>query len=507
MYEIGDGCECGSDGAAGYRVSWADALEEQFGSVPWWVVSAGVHVIVLLVLTLVTVSTPPVQVSETIIPLDVVQTPPPEQPPVRTPTPIDFPASPFTLDEQPHQPVFTTEQPDFDDHMETENNRDDDTRRGQEDAFADIPLAKSGLVGVIGAGGGGGGCFGIRNGGGKRRAILRGGGNSESESKVKKALLWLVNNQEPDGHWAVQKWEGRRDEDANVGVTGLGLLALLGAGHTEKLGDHKAAVRRAVLYLVSRQDARGMIGTNTGHEHGGGYNHAIAGLALAEAFGMARVGATGIAAQKAVDFSVQQFQTEYSGWRYRPGSSDADTSVTGWFIMQLKSASIAGLKVDARGYQGAIAWLDKVTELPGPTTAYGGRASYQPGREPSSTMTAVALLGRQFMGFSRTEPVMVGAANHLMDELPKWNGGPAYMFYYWYYGTLCMFQMGGDWWKAWNVAMRDMLVHHQIDAPNDRRLDGSWDPIQDGEQGGRAYSTAICCLCLEVYYRYLPTMQ
>ena len=49
-----------------------------------------------------------------------------------------------------------------------------------------------------------------------------------------------------------------------------------------------------------------------------------------------------------------------------------------------------------------------------------------------------------------------------------------------------------------------MMIQHQINDPNNPRLDGSWDPIQDGQQGGRAYSTAMCALCLEVYYRYLP---
>ena len=52
--------------------------------------------------------------------------------------------------------------------------------------------------------------------------------------------------------------------------------------------------------------------------------------------------------------------------------------------------------------------------------------------------------------------------------------------------------------------MRDMLIQHQINSPNNPRLDGSWDPIRDGEYAGRAYSTAMGALCLEVYYRYLP---
>ena len=74
--------------------------------------------------------------------------------------------------------------------------------------------------------------------------------------------------------------------------------------------------------------------------------------------------------------------------------------------------------------------------------------------------------------------------------------------YYTYYGTLDMFQIGGDLWTQWNTALKAMLL------PNQRRdgdLDGSWDPLTKYEkQAGRAYTTALGVLCLEVYYRYLP---
>ena len=36
-------------------------------------------------------------------------------------------------------------------------------------------------------------------------------------------------------------------------------------------------------------------------------------------------------------------------------------------------------------------------------------------------------------------------------------------------------------------------------------LDGSWVPVDVWAKiGGRVYSTALCTLSLEVYYRYLP---
>ena len=135
---------------------------------------------------------------------------------------------------------------------------------------------------------------------------------------------------------------------------------------------------------------------------------------------------------------------------------------------------------------------------------YPGRTKYRPESGYGTTVTAVGILCRQFMGWKRDDPLLVGGANYLMRHLPEW-GAQGYAFYYWYYGTLDMFQMGGDWWKAWNGALRDMLIANQHNTPNDLELDGSWDPFDNtGKAGGRALSTALGCLCLEVYYRYLP---
>ena len=61
--------------------------------------------------------------------------------------------------------------------------------------------------------------------------------------------------------------------------------------------------------------------------------------------------------------------------------------------------------------------------------------------------------------------------------------------YYWYYGTLAMFQVGGEPWKAWNEAMKTAIIDHQR---KDGDAKGSWDPIGPwGRDGGRVYSTAI----------------
>jgi len=67
-----------------------------------------------------------------------------------------------------------------------------------------------------------------------------------------------------------------------------------------------------------------------------------------------------------------------------------------------------------------------------------------------------------------------------------------------------MFQKGGDHWNVWNQALKKTLVENQR---KDGDYDGSWDVHMNElglRSGGRVRSTALACMCLEVYYRYLP---
>ena len=173
-------------------VGWVDALEDQFGSVPWWIVSASVHIAVLLLMTIITVSHA-TKSSDTVIPMELDQ--------VDELYEEDVPRDIFESDrkindlEQVEHPVFIHEEVEEIDHMETSNNMDSNTAKGQEDAISDVPLGGTGVVGHLGVGGGAGGCFGFRSGGGRKRAALRGGGSTGSESAVDRALMLLFRHQ------------------------------------------------------------------------------------------------------------------------------------------------------------------------------------------------------------------------------------------------------------------------------------------------------------------------
>ena len=174
--------------------------------------------------------------------------------------------------------------------------------------------------------------------------------------------------------------------------------------------------------------------------------------------------------------------------------------------------------MDGRAFQGAMNFLDKVTEKDG-TAKYTHRryAHMKHDSVPCPMWTSGGMVCRIFMGAKQDDEALRGAGDSLRKYVPKWN--PAEYaadipeqgdkgFYYWYYGTLGMFQLGGDHWREWNVAMRDMLIKNQCTKADGEELNGSWHPRAGGtlnpDKHNRVFSTALAALCLEVYYRYLP---
>ncbi len=265
-------------------------------------------------------------------------------------------------------------------------------------------------------------------------------------------------------------------------------------------------MRRSLVWLKGQQTADGCIGAKSYQKYL--YNHTIATMALAEAVAMGEYGYKD-SAQRAGTYLVQ-CQNPGLGWRYRnyniagtPAEEDGnnDTSVTGWAVMALKSAKVAELVVPDTAFQGGSAWLDEVYDA---GVDYKGTFGYTKKKafvhKMPYTTSSVGVLVRLLMG--QNKGVQEGATT-LLEKLPDWKSAN---FYYWYYATLALFQMGGETWTQWNTPMKDALCQHQETKGCE---DGSWDPAQDrwGENGGRVYTTAVGCLCLEVYYRYKMGMK
>lgn len=325
---------------------------------------------------------------------------------------------------------------------------------------------------------------------GKAKALRQFGGTPGSEQAVQMALEWLARNQTESGEWTGGQ------PGTEPALTGLALMAFLGAGYGPTQGKFVDTVKRAIERLVNMQDQNGLMGPSSRHEM---YCHGIATLALAEAANMTpdRVPVPVLKQAVACIVAAQQ---PGGGWDYRRQQTDRnDTSVACWQIMALMSAKRTGkVTVPAETIRGAIQHLERATMT-------SGRVKYLPTRkETSPALTAAALFCRLLLGWDSTTTIARRSAACLRPHLPKWSQAGQWPFpqYFWYYGTLAMFQMGPPYWTEWNSAMREMLVKHQRRKGDER---GSWDPLSSGgNAGGRAYSTALNCLDLEVYYRYLP---
>jgi len=226
------------------------------------------------------------------------------------------------------------------------------------------------------------------------------------------------------------------------------------------------------------------------------YEHGLATIALCEAYGMTEDSAIRDKAQAAINY-IQSGQNDKGGWRYVHGGSDSDTSVAGWQVMALKSGQIAGLQVDQ-------AILDKAKQgmIDHSAGAFKGKFRYIRAKAPDPPMTAVGLLCMQYMGTPANDPGLAEGKDYLMANMPRLGGKRD--IYYWYYATQVLHNMPGADWEKWNRNMRKILVETQ--TRGNVCAEGSWNPEEDewGGPGGRIMVTALSCLTLEVYYRYLP---
>ena len=346
--------------------------------------------------------------------------------------------------------------------------------------------------------------FSGRSGPSRAELVRLEGGTVESENAVEAGLDWIVRHQAADGSWVLdvhqvcQTCPSQGTIDSRTGATGLALLPLLGAGHIHTVKSrHQAAVRRGLEWLTANQQPNGDLyvgGSRTSYL----YSHAIAAMALCEAYGLSRDPALREPARRAIAFIADAQDMRSGGWRYAPGQF-GDTSVFGWNVFALRSADLAGLKVPKQTLRGCNAYLN-LAATDGKRVLY----AYQPNQAPSAVMTAEALVGRQILGWGRNHPSLVKGAGRVAANLES---SEERNIYYWYYATQLLHNMRNKDWERWNPRVREVLVGTQ--SHEDGCAAGSWDPSfpsQDrwGAAGGRLFQTSLSILTLEVYYRYLP---
>lgn len=409
---------------------------------------------------------------------------------------------------------------------------DSDANFESESSLQNDSLADS--IGV-----GGGGSLGHLDKSGRRRRQAAGLPRPLDQA-IRAGLDWLAEHQSENGSWEARDFaancgldeelaNGEGDALHDTGVTALAALAFLGIGQTMDGGPYQENLRSAIGWLRENQDDEtGLIGPSTSKEFL--YDHAIATLALAEAYDGSRSPILKKSLERAVDFCLDA-QNPYSAWRYAaPPNGESDTSVTGWMVLALAAAREAGIRTGDSCFEGALAFLDEVTD---PNTGRAGYTTRGTGSsrlprlvavypdEQTEALTGVAVMSRAFVaGLRDTDPledklVELGA-QRLLEHLPEWdaNGGgggdsgwsegdagSTNDMYAWYAGSYGLYQVGGRSWSVWREAMEQAVLPNQRTAPP--CLAGSWDPGGPwGSVGGRVYSTALMVLCLETQVRY-----
>jgi hypothetical protein len=265
-------------------------------------------------------------------------------------------------------------------------------------------------------------------------------------------------------------------------------------------------------------------------------------LALCEAYALTRNRYWREPAERAVGFLVRAQklapvgQTPW-GWRYGPRPDvtltgpldpknpehleliDADTSVTGWVLMALKSAELAELAVPRSALDGGLAFMRWVSRPDGQAgyldqSGAGMKLSgqnqhfdYHP-----AVMGALSMCARAFVEHDLDDPFLEPAARRLVADLPAIGRDRlAIDYYYWYYGSLALNQFdgpdsprrSGKYWNPWAEAMVESVLALQ-DRPHPKACHhGAWRASDRWSYaGGPVYATALNVLTLEVYYRY-----
>ncbi|MBT7727308.1 MAG: hypothetical protein HN703_00290 [Planctomycetaceae bacterium] len=504
---------------------WREALCNVFQNSPGWSVSLGVHVLLLTVLLVVSVGV----VSQKPLRLTLEFLPEPGPPAVVLPG-----VGPSRVDTKNLQQELAVSEKDVVEDPAAVPAMD--RLVPDQESFTARPAE---AIGSLLTG---------RQEGRRRSLLATGGGSDRTELAVRRALAWIVRQQTKAGTYA-GLWSLRGpypnggSEENRVAATAMALLALQGAGHTTKTGEHQEAVINGWRSILKTQTEAGNFApASDGHTSSAGrmYGHGQVTIALCELYGLTRDLKIKQAAQNALRYALAA-QLPDGGWRYHLPEKDengfleswknrGDLSMTGWFLLALKTAEMAGLESPGitESFERVDDFLDQLRIVSENAEEPDMGYDYQfnpmsPLRKFQPAISAEAILGKLFLGTPPDTPHVITVVDRLLTEAPiafpeslKQNNravdfakinsrtmnSTVKNIYAWYYITQVCHHVGGSVWRQWNSVMSELLPENQETGGANR---GSWSPVHDlyGVKGGRLFTTSLCACMLETYYRHL----
>lgn len=308
-----------------------------------------------------------------------------------------------------------------------------------------------------------------------------------AESAVMRCLRWFKKTQNSDGSW------GDATEPKPL-ATAIALQAFLKHGESPSSTDFGSTIERGMNYLLTGGEVNGL----TQGEPVRAIEHGIYAMTLCDAYGMTRNPEILPAATNAISVILAAQRSSglwNTAYEREQGNDDLEASV--WQILALKAAIFAGVADD-----NVRPALKKGAEAMRTFVQDDGKKSD----------IGPAVLSLQIAGLYRDSVYRVGIAS-IAGLTMNWDkpefGNPVFN---WYCITQAKFHQGGRMWAEWNAVLKPTLVKMQriqTEAIEGRRKEtkediGYWLSPGSNERFGKVYSSALCCMMLEIYYAWNP---
>jgi hypothetical protein len=285
-------------------------------------------------------------------------------------------------------------------------------------------------------------------------------------------------------------------------MTSYVMMAFMANGNLPDAGPYAKQVKNGMQFLLDSVRADGTF--QTGDPSHYMYTHGLGTMVLAELYGETQNAVVRPKLEHLVLLIIRG-QNPEGGWRYQPGSKDADLSVTVPQTVALCAAKRAGIAVPQATIDHAVAYIKRCAV--GTTGGFSYQAGHGGGSFARDSAAAYAL---QITGLF-DDPLVTAGANDSMKFLER-PGNPVgrveWLTYGSYYAGVAHYLIGGEQWKTfYQTFVQQYLLQHVSVAPDGQGnyWDQSLDPNAKGI--GSNWCTAVFTTVLSLPYGYLPLYQ
>jgi hypothetical protein len=323
--------------------------------------------------------------------------------------------------------------------------------------------------------------------------------DKNTEAVINGALKYLAAQQLADGSWTGDKSSTQSNKWA-VAMTAYVMMAYMSNGNLPDAGPYAKQVKNGMQFLLDSVQADGTF--HTGDPSHYMYMHGLGTMVLAELYGETQNPLIKPKLEHLVLLIVRG-QNPEGGWRYQPGSHDADLSVTVPQTVALIAAKRAGIAVPQLTIDRAVAYIKKCA------VGTTGEFSYQVrGGGGSYARNSAAIYALQISGLF-DDPLVAAGSARVMQEInrsadPNWRA--EWLTYGSYYSGVAHYLMGGEKWKTYYQTFGQQFLLKHVTTQGDMSY---WDVSLDTRAKGTGsnWCTAVFTTILSLPYGYLPLYQ